>query len=116
MLATVTRSEDNPAFTKHPTTFGVGKNRANQARIDIGSAKKNTAPSETSVLRARDMKTAAFPMNVIVVRRSFLQQNRDLVKRFQQAYAEATYQLLNHKDKATAVLTKRLQQKNPKAN
>jgi NitT/TauT family transport system substrate-binding protein len=63
----------------------------------------------------RDMKTAAFPMNAMVVRRSFLQQNRDLVKRFQQAYAEATYQLLNHKDKATAVLTKRLQQKNPKA-
>ena len=56
----------------------------------------------------RDMKTAAFPMNAMVVRRSFLQQNRDLVKRFQQAYAEATYQLLNHKDKATAVLAKRL--------
>ncbi len=63
----------------------------------------------------RDMKTAAFPMNAIVVRRAFLQQNRDVVKRFQQAYAEATYQLLNHKDKATAVLAKRLQQKNPKA-
>lgn len=63
----------------------------------------------------REMKTAAFPMNAMVVRRSFLQQNRDLVKRFQQAYAEATYQLLNHKDKATAVLAKRLQQKNPKA-
>jgi ABC-type nitrate/sulfonate/bicarbonate transport system substrate-binding protein len=63
----------------------------------------------------RDMKTAAFPMNAMVVRRSFLQQNRELVKRFQQAYAEATYQLLNNKEKATAVLTKWLQQKNPKA-
>ena len=63
----------------------------------------------------RDMKTAAFPMNAMVVRRSFLQQNRELVKRFQQAYAEATYQLLNHKDKAMAVLATRLQQKNPKA-
>lgn len=63
----------------------------------------------------RDMKTAAFPMNSIVVRRSFLQQNRDVVKRFQQAYAEATYQLLHNKEKATAVLTKWLQQKNPKA-
>ena len=48
----------------------------------------------------RDMKTAAFPMNAIVVRRSFLQQNREMVKHFQQAYAEATYQLLNHKEKA----------------
>ena len=63
----------------------------------------------------RDMQTAAFPMNAIVVRRSFLAKNRDVVKRFQQAYAEATYQLLNDKQKAIAVLTKRLQQKNPKA-
>jgi NitT/TauT family transport system substrate-binding protein len=63
----------------------------------------------------RDMKTAAFPMNAIVVRRAFLEKNRDVVKRFQQAYAEATYQFLNSKDKALAVLSKRLQQKNPKA-
>ena len=63
----------------------------------------------------RDMKTAAFPMNAIVVRRSFLQQNRETVKRFQEAYAEATYQLLHNKEKAIAVLTKWLQQKNPKA-
>src|SRR5215207_7606840 len=63
----------------------------------------------------RDMQTAAFPMNAMVVRRSFLAKNREVVKRFQQAYAEATYQLLNDKQKAIAVLTKRLQQKNPKA-
>jgi ABC-type nitrate/sulfonate/bicarbonate transport system substrate-binding protein len=63
----------------------------------------------------RDMKTAAFPMNAMVVRRTFLQQNRELVKRYQQAYAEATYQLLHNKEKATAVLSKWLQQKNPKA-
>ena len=67
------------------------------------------------LVHMRDMKTAAFPMNAMVVRRSFLQQNRDLVKRFQQAYAESTYQLLNNKEKAMAVLTKWLQQKNPKA-
>src|SRR5918999_2313780 len=52
----------------------------------------------------RDMKTAVFPMNAMVVRRSFLAKNRELVKRFQQAYAEATYQLLNDKQKAIAVL------------
>jgi NitT/TauT family transport system substrate-binding protein len=67
------------------------------------------------LVHMREMKTAAFPMNAMVVRRSFLQQNRDAVKRFQQAYAEATYQLLHNKDKATAVLSKWLQQKNPKA-
>jgi NitT/TauT family transport system substrate-binding protein len=67
------------------------------------------------LVHMRDMKTAAFPMNAMVVRRSFLQQNRDLVKRYQQAYAEATYQLLHNKEKASAVLAKWLQQKNPKA-
>jgi ABC-type nitrate/sulfonate/bicarbonate transport system substrate-binding protein len=67
------------------------------------------------LVHMRDMKTAAFPMNAMVVRRSFLQQNRDLVKRYQQAYAEATYQLLHNKEKATAVLAKWMQQKNPKA-
>ena len=62
-----------------------------------------------------EMKTAAFPMNVMVVRRSFLEKNRDAVKRFQQAYAEGTYQFMHNKDKGLAVLAKRLQQKNPKA-
>ena len=62
-----------------------------------------------------ELKTAAFPMNVIVVRRSFLEKNRDAVKRYQQAYADATYQFMHNKDKGLAVLAKRLQQKNPKA-
>jgi len=51
----------------------------------------------------------------MVVRRSFLEKNRDAVKRFQQAYAEGTYQFMHNKDKGLAVLAKRLQQKNPKA-
>ena len=63
----------------------------------------------------RDMKTAAFPMNAIVVRRAFLEKNRDVVKRFQQAYAEGTQQFLTSKEKAIAVLMQRMQQKNPKA-
>jgi len=63
----------------------------------------------------RDMKTAAFPMNAIIVRRSFLEKNRDAVKRFQQAYAEATRQFQTNKEKALAILAKRMQQKNPKA-
>jgi ABC-type nitrate/sulfonate/bicarbonate transport system substrate-binding protein len=63
----------------------------------------------------RDMKTAAFPMNAIAVRRQFLEKNRDAVKRFQQAYAEGTHQLLTSREKAIAVLMQRMQQKNPKA-
>ncbi|MSP38713.1 MAG: hypothetical protein EXR70_09510 [Deltaproteobacteria bacterium] len=82
------------------------------AQPEIGEAQRQ---GMNVLVHMRDMKTAAFPMNVMVVRRSFLQQNRELVKRYQQAYAEATYQLINSKDKATAVLTKWLQQKNPRA-
>src|SRR5258708_6365045 len=55
MSATVTRSEDNAAFTKHPTTFGVGKDRANQARIDIGSVEKHRPPTETTVLSFQEV-------------------------------------------------------------
>jgi NitT/TauT family transport system substrate-binding protein len=82
------------------------------AQPEIGEAQR----MGMSVLaHMRDMKTAAFPMNAMVVRRSFLQGNRELVKRYQQAYAEATYQMIHNKERATAVLTKWLQQKNPKA-
>ena len=62
-----------------------------------------------------ELKTAAFPMNAMVVRRSYLEKNRDAVKRFQQAYAEATYQFKTSKEKGLSVYGKRLQQKNPKA-
>ena len=61
-----------------------------------------------------EMKEASFPMNVMVARRSFVEKNRDAVKRLQQAYAEGTYQFMNNKEKGLAVLSKRLRLKNPK--
>jgi ABC-type nitrate/sulfonate/bicarbonate transport system substrate-binding protein len=61
-----------------------------------------------------EMKEASFPMNVMVARRSFVEKNRDIVKRFQQAYAEGTYQFINNKEKGLAVLAKRLRLRNPK--
>jgi NitT/TauT family transport system substrate-binding protein len=61
-----------------------------------------------------EMKQASFPMNVMVVRRSFLERNREMVKRFQQAYAEGVYQFMNSREKGFAVLSKRLRVKNPK--
>jgi len=61
-----------------------------------------------------DVKGSSFPMNVMVARRSFVEKNRDTVKRFQQAYAEGVYQFMNSKDKGLAVLSKRLRFKNPK--
>jgi len=60
-----------------------------------------------------DLKGAAFPMNVIAARRSFVEKNRDMVKRFMQAYSEATYQFIANKEKSTAMYTSRMKQKNP---
>ncbi|HET8562547.1 MAG TPA: ABC transporter substrate-binding protein, partial [Candidatus Binatia bacterium] len=60
-----------------------------------------------------DLKAAAFPMNVIATRRSFLEKNRDVVKRFLQAYSEGTYQFVTNKEKALGIYNKRLKQKNP---
>jgi ABC-type nitrate/sulfonate/bicarbonate transport system substrate-binding protein len=61
-----------------------------------------------------EMKEASFPMNVMAARRSFVEKNRDTVKRLQQAYAEGTYQFINNKERGLAVLSKRLRLKNPK--
>jgi ABC-type nitrate/sulfonate/bicarbonate transport system substrate-binding protein len=68
-----------------------------------------------SLAEMSEMKEASFPMNVMVVRRSFVEKHRDLIKRFQQAYAEGTYQFMTNKDRAVAILSKRLRFKNPKA-
>ena len=61
-----------------------------------------------------DVKGSSFPMNVMVARRSFVEKNRDTVKRFQQAYAEGTYQFVTSREKGLAILAKRLRFKNPK--
>jgi ABC-type nitrate/sulfonate/bicarbonate transport system substrate-binding protein len=62
-----------------------------------------------------DFKSADYPMTAVAVRRSFLQNNRDVVKRFMQAYAEGTYQFMNDKEKGTRILRNRLKQDNPTA-
>ena len=62
-----------------------------------------------------DFKTADYPMSAVAVRRSFMAQNRGVVKRFLMAYAEATYQFMNQQEKGVAVLKQRLKQDNPKA-
>jgi ABC-type nitrate/sulfonate/bicarbonate transport system substrate-binding protein len=61
-----------------------------------------------------DVKGSSFPMNVMVARRSYVEKNRDTVKRFQQAYAEGVFQFMNSKDKGMAVLGKWLRYKNSK--
>lgn len=62
-----------------------------------------------------DFKSADYPMSVVAVRRSFMGQNRNIVKRFVMAYAEATYQFMNNKDKGISIFKHRLKQDNPKA-
>ncbi|HEX2229624.1 MAG TPA: ABC transporter substrate-binding protein [Candidatus Binatia bacterium] len=62
-----------------------------------------------------DFKTADYPMSAVAVRRSFLQNNRDVVKRFSRAYAEGTYQFMNDKEKGIAIFRQRLKQDNAKA-
>src|SRR6266498_227292 len=60
-----------------------------------------------------ELKTANFPMNAIATRRSFLDKNRDTMKRFLQAYAEGIHHFMTNKDKGVALLTQRMKQKNP---
>jgi ABC-type nitrate/sulfonate/bicarbonate transport system substrate-binding protein len=66
------------------------------------------------LVKMPDVKGTSFPMNVMVARRSFVEKNRNLVKRFQQAYAEGTYQFITQREKGLAVLSNRLRFKNPK--
>jgi ABC-type nitrate/sulfonate/bicarbonate transport system substrate-binding protein len=62
-----------------------------------------------------EFKSADYPMSAVAVRRSFLGQNRNVVKRFLMAYAEATYQFMTDKEKGVSIFKHRLKQDNPKA-
>ena len=66
------------------------------------------------LVKMSDVKGSSFPMNVMAARRSFVEKNRDLVKRLQQAYADGTYQFMTNREKGKAVLSKRLRFKDPK--
>jgi NitT/TauT family transport system substrate-binding protein len=62
-----------------------------------------------------ELKSADYPITAVAVRRAFLEQKRDTVKRFMRAYAEGTYQFMTDKEKASSVYKRRLKQNNPKA-
>lgn len=62
-----------------------------------------------------ELKSGEYPMSVVAVRRSFLAKNRDVVKRFLMAYAEATYQFKTNKVKGIDLYRSRLKQDNIKA-
>jgi ABC-type nitrate/sulfonate/bicarbonate transport system substrate-binding protein len=56
----------------------------------------------------------AFPQRVLAVRRSFLEKNRETVKRFVKAYSEAVYQFNNDKKLGMATYSKWLNEQNAK--
>ena len=60
-----------------------------------------------------ELKAAHFPMNAIATRRSFMEKNRDVIKRFLLAYAEGIHQFITSREKGVAMLTQRMKQKNP---
>jgi len=60
-----------------------------------------------------DLK-AAFPQTVMTVRRSYLEKNRETVKRFVRAYSEAIYEFKIDKAKGMAVYANRLKQQDAK--
>ena len=62
-----------------------------------------------------ELKSADYPITAVAVRRAFLGQKRDTVKRFMKAYAEGTYQFMTDKEKAFSVYKRRLKQNNPNA-
>jgi ABC-type nitrate/sulfonate/bicarbonate transport system substrate-binding protein len=42
-----------------------------------------------------------------------MEKNREVIKRFLQAYAEGIHQFMTNKDRGVALLTQRMKQKNP---
>ena len=54
---------------------------------------------------------ASFPQTLIMVRRSFLANKRETVKRFVRAYSEAIYEFKTNKERAIKVYASRLKQK-----
>jgi len=58
-----------------------------------------------------DLK-ASFPLDTVVTTRSFLKQNRDIVKRFLRAYIDGLYAIRTNKERTIAVLHKTLREGN----
>ncbi|HEY1265914.1 MAG TPA: ABC transporter substrate-binding protein [Candidatus Binatia bacterium] len=67
----------------------------------------------TALANLSDLK-ASFPQTVMTTRRSFLEKNRDTVKRFVRAYSEAVHIFKTDKAKGMAVYTKWLKQPDAK--
>jgi ABC-type nitrate/sulfonate/bicarbonate transport system substrate-binding protein len=65
------------------------------------------------IAQLSDLK-ASFPQTVVTVRRSLLEKNREIVKKFVRAYSEAIYVFKSNKQKAMGVYAGRLKQQGSK--
>jgi ABC-type nitrate/sulfonate/bicarbonate transport system substrate-binding protein len=106
----VTLLTSGPAANRLVALFSGALDATLLAPPETGEAARMGLPT---IAHMTDLKAAAFPMNVIATRRSFLDKNRDVVKRFLQAYSEATYQFITNKEKALAIYNQRMKQRNP---
>ena len=106
----VTLLASGPAANRLVALSSGGLDATLLAPPETGEASRLGLPT---LAHMTDLKAAAFPMNVIATRRSFLEKNRDVVKRFLQAYSEATYQFMTNKEKALTIYNQRMKQKNP---
>jgi NitT/TauT family transport system substrate-binding protein len=67
-----------------------------------------------NVLAHMSEMNLSFPQTVITVQRSYLEKNRETVKRFLRAYSEAIHRFMTQREQALAVYSKRLKVQNPK--
>ena len=108
---------------KAVTIFASGGAPERLAALSTGAIDATVLSPPETVVAARlgmnilanlsDLK-AAFPQTVITVRRSYLEKNRDTVKRFVRAYSEAIYEFKTDKAQAIAVYANRLKQQDAK--
>ena len=108
---------------KAVTIFASGGAPERLAALSTGAIDATVlSPPETLVAASLGMNIlahlsdlkAAFPQTVIKVRRSYLEKNREAVKRFVRAYSEAIYEFKTDKAQAIRVYANRLKQQDAK--
>lgn len=105
------------------TLVAAGGSAVRTAAMEKGGLDATVLPYDQALMATRlgmrvlaDIPTLVpnFPDKVITMRRSFVQKERDIAKRFLQAVSEAIYQVSISPEKGISVLRKRLGVKDPK--
>ena|ERR1043166_101744 len=105
------------------TLVAVGGSAVRLAAMEKHSLDATVLPYDNALAASRlGMRVLAdipdliksFPDKVITVRRSYLEKERDTVKRYIQALSEGIYQFRTNREKGMAILARRLQIKDPK--